>query len=231
MKWTLGIRMGFYRFALPVPGDWSAEGPGRWEILLDWKGNAQRTWDKVSRTRALVPGVSRKAVRYDALVQARSDLEMAATVGQDRLTPGARVTVQVRLSQYGSIPVDSAKVSARVRLPNGAASLLALALRGDGVYETEFAASTAGVYTIRISAEGRTLRGFAFTREAVRTAVTWQGGDAPPPTKHDDGWCSVVRCLLECKVIDPEVLKRWGIDPNRLLLCCHDEERIEGKPR
>src|SRR5262245_65932434 len=97
MKWTLGIRMGFYRFALPVPGDWSAEGPGRWEILLDWKGNAQRTWDKVSRTRALVPGVSRKAVRYYALVQACSDVETAGPVGQDRLTPGPGVTAPVAL--------------------------------------------------------------------------------------------------------------------------------------
>ena len=88
-----------------------------------------------------------------------------------------------------------------------------------------------GVYTIRITAEGRTLRGFRFTREAVRTAIAWQGGDAPPPTKHDDGLVRVLRCLLESKAIDLETLKRLGIHPDRLLKCCQDEERIAQSPR
>ena len=87
-------------------------------------------------------------------------------------------------------------------------------------------APIAGVYTIRIIADGRTLRGFRFTREAVRTAMAWQGGDAPPLTKHDDGWCSVLRCLLDSNAIDPETLKRLGIHLERLLKCCQDEERI-----
>lgn len=231
MTWAVGVRMGFYRFALPVPGDWSAEGPGRWEILLDWKGSAQRTWDRVNRARAASAGVSRKAVRYDALVHARSDLEMAATVAQDRLTPGAKVTARARLSQYESIPVDGARVLVRITFPDGATSILSLAPRGDGVYEVQFSAPAAGVYVLRVHAEGRTMRGFPFTREAVRTAAVWQGGDAPPPTRHDDGWCSVLRCLLESKAIDLEALKRYGIQPDRLLKCCQDEERIPTKRR
>lgn len=231
MTWTVGVRMGYYRFTLPVPGDWSAEGPGRWEILLDWKGNAQRTWDRVSRAKAAAVGVSRKAIRYDALVHARSDLEMAATVAQDRLTPGAKVTARARLSQYESIPVDHARVLARITFPDGATSILTFTPRGDGVYEAEFTAPAAGVYTVCIRAEGRTLRSFPFTREAVRTAAVWQGGDASPPTRHDDGWCGVLHCLLESKAIDIEALKRYGIHPDRLLKCCQDEERIPVKRR
>jgi murein tripeptide amidase MpaA len=231
MTWTLAARMGFYRFALPVPGEWSAEGPGRWEILLDWKRGAKRAWDRARSARAATVGVSRTAIQYEALVHARSDLEMAATVAQDRLTPGAKVTVRVRLSQYESIPVDGAQVRARIRFPDSATSLLPLAPRGDGVYEMAFTAAAAGVYTIRIQAEGRTIRGFPFTREAVRTAAVWQGGDAPPPTRHDDGWCSVLRCLLESKAIDPEALRRFGIHPDRLLKCCQDVERIPAKRR
>ncbi len=114
----------------------------------------QRTWDRVSRARAATVGVTRKAIRYDALVHARSDLEMAATVAQDRLTSGAKVTARARLSQYESIPVDGARVLARITFPDGAASILPLAPRGDGVYEVEFTAPVAGVYTIRIHAEG-----------------------------------------------------------------------------
>src|SRR5262249_25081935 len=67
MTFTLGARMGYYRFALPVPGAVSPEGPGRWEILLDWKGNAQPTWDRESRGRSAAVGVSPKAIRYDVL--------------------------------------------------------------------------------------------------------------------------------------------------------------------
>ena len=231
MTWTQGVRMGFYRFTLPVPGAWSAEGPGRWEILLDWKRGTNRTWDRLRRAHATAIDVSQRAIRYDALVHARSDLEMAGSVTQDRLTPGAKVAVRARLSQYGAIPVDGARVLAYVRYPDGGTSIVGLAPRGEGVYDGEFTASATGVYTIRIHAEGRTLRGFPFTREAVRTAAVWQGGDAPPPTGHDDGWCAVVRCLLETKAIDLEVLKRYGIHPDRLLKCCETVERIPSKRR
>jgi hypothetical protein len=219
MTYTLGTRIGYYRFALPVPGPFAAEGPGGWELLLDWK-KAPRSFDHGA------VGVSGKAVRYEALVHARSDLAMTATVSQNRLTPGATVTARVRLSQYEVIPVNDARVVARVRFPDGATPVIALAPRGDGVFETDFTAPMAGVYTIRITAEGRTLRGFRFTREAVRTAMAWQGGDAPPPTKHDDGWCGALQCLLGSNAVDLETLKRLGIHPDRFLKCCQDEERI-----
>jgi hypothetical protein len=228
MNWTFGVRMGFYRFTLPVPGVFSAEGPGRWEILLDWKGSPQRAAD---RLKSVSVGVAGKALRYDAMVHARSDVEMATTLSQDRLTPGAKVTVRVRLSQYDVIPLDSARVVAHVAYPDGAASVLGLTPRGDGVYDTEFAAPFPGVYTVRVSAMGKTLRGLPFTREAVRTAYVWQGGGDPPPTRHDDGWCSVIRCLLESKALDPEVLKRLGIRVDGLLKCCEQEERIPPRRR
>jgi murein tripeptide amidase MpaA len=230
MTFTLGARIGYYRFALPVPGPFSAEGPGRWEILLDWKAKTPSTWNRASKARSAA-GVSQKAMRYDALVHARSDLEMVATVAQNRLTPGATVTVRARVSQYQSVPVNDARVRARVRFPDGATPVLALAGRGDGVFETEFTAPVAGVYTILITAEGRTLRGFRFTREAVRTAIAWHGGDAPPPTKHDNGWCGLLRCLLDSKAIDPEMLKRLGVHLDRMAECCEDEERIARRPR
>ena len=231
MRWTFGVRMGFYRFTLPLPGAWAEEGPGRWEILLDWKRNAGRTWERVSRKNALVAGVSRKAIQFQALVHARSDLEMAATVEQDRNTPGARVSVRVRLTQYASIAVDGAKVLTSARFPDGAGHDLWLTELGDGAYEASFVASIAGVYVIRIRAEGRTLRNFAFTREAVRTAVVWRGGDSPPPTKHGDGWCGVLRCLLESNAVDLELLKRLGIRPDLMMKCCDEEERIPPRKR
>jgi len=51
------------------------------------------------------------------------------------------------------------------------------------------------------------------------------GGDSKPPTRHD-GWCSILRCLVETKAIDPEILKRLGIDIRRLGKCCEVEEHV-----
>lgn len=216
--------IAYYRYAQPVPGPFSFEGPGKWELLLDWKKAPSR--EILKRMQSSAVGWSQQSVRFDILVHARSDLEMATSVSQDRFTPGASVTARVRLTQYQSIPIDSARVVAHVRFPDGATPALQLAPQGDGVFETRFAAPLAGIYTIRITAEGSTLRGARFTREAVRTAITWAGGDSKPPSKHDDGWCSVLRCLIDSKAADPELLKRLGINLERLSRCCQAEERV-----
>lgn len=223
VQWTTAHQIGFYRFTLPVPGAWIADGPGRWEILLDWRRNVPG----ISAKR-LAAAVGKNALRYKVLVHARSELEMRATVAQTALTPGADVTVRARITQYQAVPIEDARVRAHVRFPDGATATLALPHIGDGTYETAFRANLAGVSTIRIVGEGRTLRGERFTREAVRTASVWRGGNDRPPVKGDDPWCRIVRCLLETKAIDPEVLKRLGIDLGALLRCCPPEER-EGR--
>lgn len=234
MKWTQAARMGFYRFALPVPGAFAAEGPGRWEILLDWgQVIPSRAARKTSNARRVAAAAAAESpgIRYEALVHARSDVEMAATLSQDSFKPGAKVTLRARLSQYASIPLNGARVTGRITFPDGAVSVVGLAGIGDGVYEAAFVASAPGVYTVRFTAYGRTLRGFTFTREAVRTAAVWQRGDAPPPTGHDEGLCGKLRCLLASGAINPDVLKRLGLDLERALKCCETEERIPHKRR
>jgi murein tripeptide amidase MpaA len=228
VKWTIANQIGFYRFTLPVPGAFSAEGPGRWEILLDWQRNWKQTWDREKRTKLFAATTGRHALRYKALVHTRSELEMAATVGQSSLTPGATVTVRVRLTQYESIPIESAKVRALVRFPDKSEVAFYLNPIAEGVYEVAFTANLSGTYTIRITAEGHSLRGAPFTREAVRTALVWPGGDREPPRSDGDCWCHLIRCLLESKAIDPEVLKRLGVNVKGLLRCCPPEEP-EGK--
>ena len=94
----------------------------------------------------------------------------------------------------------------------------------EGVYEVAFTANLSGTYTIRITAEGHSLRGAPFTREAVRTAIVWPGGDREPPSSDGDSWCRLILCLLESKAIDPEVLKRLGVNVEGLLRCCPPEE-------
>lgn len=216
--------IAYYRFAQPIPGPYSFEGPGRWELLLDWKKAPTR--ELLKRLQSSAVGWSEKSVRFDVLVHARSDLEMATTVSQNRFSPGATITARVRLTQYQSVPVDSAKVITRVTFPDGATPVLQLTPKGDGVFETQFTAPLAGLYRMRITAEGSTLRGLRFTREAVRTAFAWAGGDSKPPNRHDDGWCGTLRCLIDSKAVDPELLKRLGINLERLSECCQTEERL-----
>ncbi len=219
VKFTTANQIGFYRFTLPVPGVAGSEGPGRWELVLDWRRSTP------GKTAA---AAANNALRFKALVHARSELAMTVTVGQSKLTPGATVTVRARITQYQSIPIEDAKVRARVRYPDGATATLFLDHVGDGAYETAFVANLSATYTIRITAEGRTLRGERFTREAIRTAAVWRGGDDKPPTSKDDPWCKLIHCLLETKAIDPATLKRLGINLEALLRCCPPEER-EGR--
>lgn len=220
VKWTTASEIGFYRFTLPVPGVLGAEGPGRWEILLDWRRNTSNVPSATHNPAA----VSKTALRFKALVHARSELALTATVAQSSQIPGATVTVRARITQYQFVPIENAKVRAHVRFPDGAMKTLVLGHAGDGTYESAFQATLAGTYTIRIHAEGRSLRGEPFTREAVRTAAVWRGGDGKPPSSKDDPWCSIIHCLLETKAIDPETLKRLGINLEALLRCCPPEE-------
>ena len=141
---------------------------------------------------------------------------MATTVVQSARTPGAQVTIRVRLSQYENVPVDGARVRARIRYPDGSIPTLWLSPQGEGVYEGSFRASLPGIYTIRLTAEGRSLRGAHFTREAVRTAVAWSGGDQPPPRADDESWCKKLECLIESGTLNVEVLKRLGVDVKRI---------------
>ena len=224
LKWTVANQLGFYRFTLPVPGASSAEGPGRWEILLDWQRNWPQLWKREQNKKHFAATTGKNALRFKVLVHARSELEMSASVAQSALTPGATVTVRARITQYESIPIEHAKVRAVVRFPDNSDMTFFMNAVAEGVYEVAFTANLSGAYAIRITAEGHTLRGVPFTREAVRSAYVWRGGGDKPPTTKDDPWCSIIRCVLETKAIDPEILKRLGINLEKLLRCCPPEE-------
>jgi hypothetical protein len=229
MTFISGHRLAYYRYALPVPGANFAEGPGRWEILIDWGREITRA--QIRKLQSAPAGISAKAMRFDALVHARSSLEMSASLVQDRLTPGAKVTLRSRLTQFEAVGIDDARVTAHIAFPDGSNRSLTLARQGDGVFEGEFIAGLGGTYPVRISADGRTLRGYRFTREAVRTAFAWAGGDEKPPSGHDGSWCSFLRCLAETKAVDPELLKHLGIDLQRLGKCCERAEPVTRAPR
>ena len=219
LRWHADRNLGFYRFTLPVPSMVARESAGCWQLLLDWGRKSP-----IKR----VAAAAQHSVRYSVLVHARSDLEMTATLAQDRLTPGAAVAVRVRLTQYGEIPLQHARVTARIVAPDGGSWTVVLSEHGPGAYEAMFTAALPGIYGVRIRAEGKSLRGEPFTREAVRTAATWAGGGRPPPDDKSESWCKQLQCLVESGTLDPAVLKKFGIHLDRAGKCCHDREVPEG---
>ena len=218
--WTLGDHVGFYRYTLPVPGPAGSEAAGQWALILDWR----RKPNSIQIDRLTSIGGGKHGLRYTVLVHARSELEMTASLVQSRRTPGAQVIARVRLSQYQNIPIEGARVQAQIRYPDGSVMKLDLAPQGEGAYEGPFTASLSGIYPVRITAEGRSLRGEAFTREALRTAMVWAEGDQPPPGRDDEHWCQTLHCLIESGALNAEVLKRLGIDVGRIKKCCPPEE-------
>jgi hypothetical protein len=119
-------------------------------------------------------------------------------------------------------------VRAEVQKPNGASSTVPLVEIEPGAFEVSVPAMMAGIYPIRFRAHGTTRRGHPFTREQLRTAAVWRGGDGTPPTGTTQppgprvDWCTLIACLLE----QPSVrawLEKQGIDVNAIRRCWKEQ--------
>jgi hypothetical protein len=126
------------------------------------------------------------------------------------------------LSQY-ELPVSAgAQVRVTIERPDGTAMTMTLAQTEPGIYEGSFIAAVAGVYHLRFRATGKSLAGFPFTREALRTAAVTPGGDIPPDySTDDDPWdriCEIIECLLRSDRLR-EHLAKFGLDERTLREC------------
>ena len=94
-----------------------------------------------------------------------------------------------------------------------------------GVFETHGTATIPGIYSVRLMASGKTLRGQSFTREQLLTGAVWRGGDQTPPSSggtDKDQLCCLLSCLTSPKVLTSqfeEQAKRWGINLEALRAC------------
>jgi len=89
-----------------------------------------------------------------------------------------------------------------VRRPDGTQTTVAMPEIEPGVFEATTPAALNGIYPVRFRATGKTLRGYPFTREQLRTGMTWRGGDDPPPhgdpPPPNETWCCrILRRLCE----------------------------------
>jgi murein tripeptide amidase MpaA len=222
---TVGVKfqptanLAFYRLALPIVAGGAPAQPGRWYIVLEVSAGNWKEYLAGQRGRP----DARIGVPYSAVVQARSSVNLAAAVAQGSYVPGAELRLRAALTEM-DLPVDHrAQVTAEVTRPDGSSLLLTLAEAAAGVFEASTVAALSGVYPVHFRASGRTLRGYPFTREQLRTGMVWAGGDDPPPRgkPHDTccpDWAAFFKCLLSETAIR-EYLARNHIDPNAVAKC------------
>lgn len=176
----------YYRLTLPAPiasgahaGTWQA----RFHVSKDLVAQAR---EKERFTDEELRILLKQGVSGTLLVHASSNLRMDASLGQESFEPGAKILVRAALTEY-DVPVSwRAEASALLTAPDGSTQTLQLAETGPGLFEEAFAADIPGVWTVLITARGKTFRGSPFTRETVRTAPVWKGGDSYEPKEGEE---------------------------------------------
>lgn len=246
-------RVLYMRTGLPLMVEGNPAHAGRWHLLL----TIHPEFWKVDRTHhsALGERVGGPTVRYSASVTAYSNLRMAAAVHQSSLVPGATLTARAVLTEYGVPFRGHAAVTAELLQPDGSTRPLILhpAAGEAGTFETSLIAFQSGIYRFRILAHGRTVRDQRFSREAIRTAAVWHGGDRPG--RGDGGfgdgpggdggrgegpeWCAILECLLGRDVVSDRLVRRLldaGFNIEHLReclarLCRRNDEGLSTKER
>lgn len=216
--------MQAWRLQLPAlnPGDGASHG-GIWKVVLELRrrkdvASTHATNFDHSRLSSLFKG----AVPWSCIVHATSNVTFDAGVTQTSLEPGAEIAVYARLKEYGVPYVHPARVWAELTGPDDFVDQLRLDSDGDGRYAARFTAERAGLYRLRVRAEGQARAGGRFVREKTLSAGTFAGGDRPRRPTDDSGLCTVLHCLLESVDQSPELarcLKQKGLDVERFRRC------------
>jgi len=217
-----GEMIRFYRVSIPALVNGTQAGAGLWHALVsvgdqEFKDFLTIVRRETNNDKAALVRARTQGIPYNLSVQALSNLHLDAQIITTGHEPGAAATLRAVLTEIG-LPVDH-RASVRVELlrPDDTQALLYLSEVEPGVFEAAATLTQAGVYRARFLAEGKTLRGTAFTREAIRTAgIAPQADHQPPPGEaggHD--WCKFIRCLAE----DGGILERLGINPEHLRQC------------
>lgn len=224
---THGTNMTFCRFGLPLPAGAGAHG-GTWHVLLEV--DERRLKSEISKlargakegsvTSLQLERLRAHGVRYSVTVSSWSNLRMSARLTQTGFRPGARLRLDVALTEYGQPVARRARVEADVQRPDGVTFTLALAEELPGAFGGEIAGGLDGVWRVRVRATGRTFGGLAFTREQLLSAALLSGAGAPPT--HQPPGEGSLECLLRCLAGQPgweKWLKELGIDGRRLREC------------
>jgi IgA Peptidase M64 len=213
-------RMGYYRLSLPaIPAHAGGSHAGLWHAVLTiGKGRPSYNRDSFVVSSQLPGGT----LPYDIVVHCYSNLLFKAYTLQSGFEPGATVDVYATLLEY-DVPVDHrATVWADIIRPDGSVFALGMPETEPGRFAGRFATTLSGLYPIRARAMGSTFRGTPFQREQTLSAAVYPGGNHPPKTGGQPPWCDLLHCLIENKVIDPQLIERLreaGVNIEGLIRC------------
>jgi hypothetical protein len=227
ISYIVGTQNKYYRFTLPVAVG-AGQQSGVWQVVLRVNDDDFKKTLSVMRRRKdeRFQAFATHGARYSVVIDTYSNLRMSARSGQNGYEPGATLTFQTTLTEYG-IPVEH-RAQAQVELTRPGNSLITLPLNEvePGLFEATTQATTAGIYYARFMARGVTWRGVPFTREQSATAAVWAGGNQPyqPPrgTTGKEDLCRLLTCLLSEKNLSKEFeerLKKEGINLNGIRQC------------
>jgi hypothetical protein len=216
------------RFGLPTLVESAEEQGGTWHALLEVDDDVEKWLVKLSERHQEsleidLDQVRGRGVPFCLTVHSFSNLRMVARIGQSGFTPGSTISLRAVLTEY-TLPVDHrAKVRVEVEHPDRTNGVIWLNEVQSGVFTASFSADSAGIYRLRVVAEGGTFRGLSFTREQLGTAAVWIGGDRPTQVPGgDDDWCRLISCLLDEKILSPRLqarLKKEGFSLPALREC------------
>lgn len=213
VKYQQTPNLGLYRLDLPVVAGGASAQAGRWSIVLQVSAGNWKEYLSNQRGRP----DARLGVPYSAVVHARSSVNLTAAVSQTSYVPGASLRLHAVLTEM-DLPVDHrAQVTAEVRRPDGSLTSHSLVETSPGVFEASTLALKNGIYTVHFRAVGKTLRGYPFTREQLRTGMVWAAGNDPPPSGKPGPCCPDWKSFFRCLLSEPsvrELLSRYHIDPN-----------------
>jgi len=196
-----GAQMSFYRMSLPLVVGGLGAHRGRWYVVLKVEDDGWKKYlTELRRQDKPLTGSAGLGIPYSVIVHARSSLTMAAYLTQPSNEPGTVLRLRATLNEIG-LPVEKrAIMRAEVKRPDGTQITVPMAETESGVFEATTPAPLSGVYPVRFRAFGKTLRGTVFTREQVRTGMTWRGGDDKPPQGQPPAggrWCEFFRRLCD----------------------------------
>jgi hypothetical protein len=198
---------------------------GEWELLLalQLRGDLKST---ATVHHAVGPAFGQAAaLPFHALVHARSNLHLRASLSQSALTPGSEIHVRAVITEYGQPIETHPHVIATLTRPDRTIGQLSFSESALGEFETSILASQAGVYRFHIQASGLSSRGLAFTREHLLSAVVGhppRDPVGPPPGGGRETLCEFLKCLHAKGVIDERLIRRLeslGIDVRQLWRC------------
>ena len=215
VNFVSGNGSAYYRMTLPVPTASGGAQEGTWYAALAIN---EDNFDKYLGSLDNQPEELRKAkthgVRYSLNVHSYSNLRMRPQLSQNSYEPGATIHLNVVMSEYGLPMTARVQVSAEVTFPNETTSTIILSEVGQGVFEADVSAMLSGVYTFRVIASGRTLRGRDFSREHTLTGAVWRGGNDPAPKpipeneERDERLCRLFKCLLRDEALGKFLIKQ-----------------------